>query len=148
MRHKITFVFVSLLILGCRGQNPGAIELIPSSSSGTSPSPDNSNNSGSTNTGQGTTAATIGLKTLQQTAIKTCADCHSTRSPKLITLDNWRKNERVVLSEINGKAMPPTHSGYKVLNACEIALIKRWFDLGAPEESDVRVDSISACAGK
>lgn len=91
--------------------------------------------------------ATLGLKDLQQSAISTCIKCHSQKQdPFLNTVVDWRENQEDVLSEIESGDMPPADEGFKSLSKCEIALIKKWFDLGAPENSDVAFTSVEGCS--
>lgn len=92
---------------------------------------------------------TLGLQDLQKSAVSTCIKCHSQRQePFLNTVADWRENQDNVLSEIESKSMPPTDEGFAPLTDCEIALLKRWFDLGAPENSDVAFTSVEECTKK
>lgn len=92
---------------------------------------------------------TIGLEDLKKSALVTCLKCHSRQqAPDLNTLTDWRENQEAVLSEIESGYMPPRDEGFSQLSSCEVALIKKWFDLGAPENSDVPFVSIDECAKK
>ncbi len=75
--------------------------------------------------------------------------CHvSKQEPYLNSVIDWRENQDDVLSEIESKSMPPSEEGFAPLTNCEVALLKKWFDLGAPENSDVAFTSVEECAKK
>jgi hypothetical protein len=41
--------------------------------------------------------------------------------------------------------MPPAEDGYEPLDSCQLAALKAWMDLGAPESSSLLLDSLPPC---
>ncbi len=83
---------------------------------------------------------------LKNSSLQSCTKCHSkSQEPYMNTLQDWRDNQVSVLDEIEMKSMPPEDEGFTSLNSCEIALVKRWYELGAPENSDEPFDSVEEC---
>lgn len=79
-------------------------------------------------------------------ALKSCADCHAgSKEPNLSTLDLVIKNLDKVLSEVDDNSMPRVELGYQSLDTCQKAVLHRWADLGAKEQSTVSVSSIAEC---
>lgn len=90
--------------------------------------------------------AKISFEDLKKSSLQTCMKCHSkSQEPNMNTLQDWRENQDSVLDEIETKSMPPEDEGFTSLNACEVALVKRWFELGAPENSDELFSSVEEC---
>lgn len=80
--------------------------------------------------------------------VKVCLDCHSSgkKQPELSSRQALIDNASDILSEVNSDSMPPTSKGYAAFTACQKASLQKWFDLGAPDESTVNVNTIPECA--
>ncbi|MBC7456749.1 MAG: hypothetical protein H7235_00620 [Bdellovibrionaceae bacterium] len=80
--------------------------------------------------------------------VKVCLDCHSSgkKQPELSSRQALIDNASDILSEVNSDSMPPTSKGYATFTACQKASLQKWFDLGAPAESTVNVNTIPECA--
>ncbi len=80
--------------------------------------------------------------------VKVCLDCHSAgkKSPELSSRQALIDNAADVLSEVNSDSMPPTSKGYASFTPCQKAALQKWYDMGAPDDSAVNVNTIPECA--
>lgn len=80
--------------------------------------------------------------------VKVCLDCHSAgkRQPELSSRQSLIDNASDILSEVNSDSMPPQSKGYAAFTSCQKAALQKWFDLGAPDDSVVNVNTIAECA--
>lgn len=85
---------------------------------------------------------TFDLIKTETTAV--CLRCHDAgkRSPDLSTKEKIVSSSASVMSSILANRMP---RGTKPLTDCQKATLKKWFELGAPEESTVAVSSLPEC---
>jgi uncharacterized membrane protein len=74
-----------------------------------------------------------------------CLKCHSGRvEPELSTKESLIANMSEVLGAVMSNEMPPPKK-FASLTACQKAALQKWFDLGAPDESEVTLSSLPEC---
>ncbi len=80
--------------------------------------------------------------------VKVCLDCHSSgqKQPELSSRQALIDNASDILFEVNSDSMPPKSKGYASFTACQKASLQKWFDLGAPNESSVNINTVAECA--
>jgi hypothetical protein len=84
---------------------------------------------------------------MKSTVLSTCLNCHSARqSPDLSTLVAFVAVSATVWSEVDTKSMPPAGSGQDFLNDCKKAVLRKWLDLGTPENSEVLISTVAECS--
>lgn len=89
---------------------------------------------------------TIGWELMNASVLKVCLDCHAGRkAPTLATLAQVTAHMTKVWSTVSTGSMPPARAGYAPLSKCQSALLKKWMDLGMPQDSTVLVGSIADC---
>jgi hypothetical protein len=75
-----------------------------------------------------------------------CKDCHQgQQTPLLFGEDQMRQNIGAVWNEISAGSMPPRRGSYSALSNCEMAALKKWMDLGMPDESATQVSDLPEC---
>ncbi|MBX3032953.1 MAG: hypothetical protein KF865_03445 [Bdellovibrionaceae bacterium] len=88
----------------------------------------------------------IGWALMKTDVLQSCLQCHSGgQQPTLSSLPQVQAELGRVWSEVSSKSMPPPRSGLKSLSDCRTAVLKKWIDLGAPENSTVMVASVPEC---
>ncbi len=108
----------------------------------------NDTKSGSTDEANKITAATpettISYELIRTNTTAVCLNCHSgTRKPDLMTKEDLIFNSADILAEIFADDMPLDNPP---LTACQKATLQKWFDLGAPDQSDVTIKTLPECA--
>jgi hypothetical protein len=111
------------------------------------------NNSSSKTPGEGaggdqsfTAPSKVSSETVMKSVLVSCQDCHTgSRLPTLTSPGLVKASFNMVLSEVEGGDMPPQDRGYHPLTACQIAILKKWGELGSPDTSDVLVASLPEC---
>lgn len=88
----------------------------------------------------------ITTQTVLKTSLRTCVSCHKKQKPILISDDDYKNHIEDILSEIQDKAMPPEDSGLPALTDCEVALLNKWVDLNMPDQSNVKIGSLTHCS--
>ncbi len=86
---------------------------------------------------------------LIQTKTAVCLDCHSAgkKKPALDSKQALIDHAGDVLSEVFNESMPPKKKGYAAFTACEKASLQKWYDLGSPDDSNTKVNSLPECFG-
>lgn len=88
----------------------------------------------------------VTFDTVKSYSLRSCQNCHSgTQSPALITYSDVKNNLDQIVEEISTDSMPPTDEGYQLLGTCQKAILQKWIELGAPENSDVLIATIPEC---
>jgi uncharacterized membrane protein len=116
----------------------------PSNSAGTGNNSETG--SGANNPAEKPDDVFISFATITKDVVSTCVKCHKVDrpgKPQLTTIANYIKEMATVLDEVNANEMPP--AGMAPLTACQKALLQKWYDLGAPETSNVNVKSLPEC---
>jgi hypothetical protein len=83
-----------------------------------------------------------------QTKTAVCLNCHSAgkKNPELTSKQHYIDHTDEILSEVLSESMPPKKKGFAPFTACEKAALQKWYDLGAPDESSISVNSLVECA--
>ena len=89
-----------------------------------------------------TPAAAIDWPLIRDAVLVTCQNCHR----KLKTFAGVTAKLPAVLGKVSSGEMPPAEDGYAPLDNCQLVVLKRWIDLGAPEESTATVGELPECA--
>lgn len=88
----------------------------------------------------------IGLESVQKISLNNCFSCHSGKSqPTLTTGNQIRSNVLKILSDVGENKMPPAKAGYSPLVSCQKDILQKWYDLGMPNQSNVKVVSLESC---
>lgn len=83
---------------------------------------------------------------IQSYSLVSCKSCHAgNKSPQLISRTDLQSHADLILNVIATNAMPPASKGYEPLTLCKKALLKKWIELGSPNESTVTVGQIADC---
>jgi len=83
---------------------------------------------------------------MQTSVLNTCLQCHSgSKPPQLSSYSDMVRHIDKVWTEASSGAMPPPSSGLSRLSVCRTAILRKWIDLGAPENSNVMVSSLPEC---
>lgn len=92
---------------------------------------------------------TIDFQILKTSSLRTCSSCHaSQKAPQFNDLASTQQNLQKIVASINAGKMPPVDQGYAALSACEIALVNKWASIGAPDQSNTRVNELPECQGQ
>lgn len=83
-----------------------------------------------------------------QSKTAVCLNCHSAgkKDPELTSKQAFMDHANDILSEVLSESMPPKKKGFSPFSACEKAALQKWYDLGAPDESNTAVNSLVECA--
>lgn len=101
-------------------------------------------NGTNTTTANPETFITYDLIKTNTTAV--CLRCHSGGTdPDLSTKSGLVANMSIVLDEVMSNEMPPPNK-LPHLSDCQKATLQKWFDLGSPDTSEVKISSLPACA--
>ena len=89
----------------------------------------------------------ITFNLVKSISLKTCFDCHGgdKQSPDLSQAAVVQGRKDDIWHEVDSGSMPPAKKGYAALKGCEKELLRKWVDLGAPENSDVAVSEVQDC---
>lgn len=88
-----------------------------------------------------TTDTMITFELIQKSPLSSCVHCHDSYSKKQAIVADMSS----ILSEVNTDEMPKPGNGFPALTACQKEILKKWFDLGAPDESTFAVKDLSGC---
>lgn len=92
--------------------------------------------------------AVVDWALIKTKVLNSCLDCHSGRTnPSLSQYVQVVQHQALVMSEVTSKAMPPANAGYRPLSACQLSVLRKWYDLGLPEFSRETVGAIAECKG-
>lgn len=82
-----------------------------------------------------------------QAQTQVCLNCHKSggQRPDLSSKAALISHGRDIMTELSDDSMPPVENGYTSFTACEKAALQKWYDLGSPDESDVKVNSLPEC---
>jgi nitrate reductase cytochrome c-type subunit len=85
--------------------------------------------------------------TFVQTKTAVCLDCHSAgqERPELTTKQSLINKANDIMIEVFDESMPAQKKGYAAFTACEKAALQKWFDLGSPDTSSTKVNSLPDC---
>jgi hypothetical protein len=93
--------------------------------------------------------AVISWSLVKNSIMVNCTTCHGgVTSPDLTGASGVRQNLIKVMDAVSSrgpKPMPPTDKGYKPLSACRIAVLQKWVDLGAPDDSTIKISDLAEC---
>lgn len=88
----------------------------------------------------------IGWNLMKTDVLQSCLQCHSSGpQPMLSSLVQVQAELGRIWSEVSSKSMPPPRFGFRTFSNCRTAVLKKWIDMGAPENSTVMVASIPEC---
>jgi hypothetical protein len=88
----------------------------------------------------------ISWRLMQTSVLKSCLQCHSgSKQPLLFSYSDMVQNISGVWAEVSSGTMPPPSSGISRLSTCRTAILRKWIDLGTPENSSVMVSSLPEC---
>lgn len=78
-----------------------------------------------------------------------CLNCHSAgkKQPELTSKQAFIDHADDILSEVLDESMPPKKKGFAAFSACEKAALQKWYELGTPDTSNTKVNSLPECFG-
>ncbi|WP_413584526.1 hypothetical protein [Bdellovibrio sp. HCB274] len=82
---------------------------------------------------------------VRQTALKTCFECHTTKAPLLDTEAKIYEHREDIMATVESGDMPPIRKGYQPLTACELQILRSYFDNQTNQRPAQRVKELSAC---
>lgn len=83
---------------------------------------------------------------VQKFSLDTCKKCHDgSNFPQLDSVSMIRLHIAYVQDATNGNRMPPSSMGFQPLSECQKSVLKKWVDLGMPDESSVKLKEVSEC---
>lgn len=88
----------------------------------------------------------ISFSLIQKSILYTCKDCHAgVNQPYLNNLEDYKAHRDQILLQVNENKMPQVKKGYAPLSDCQKGVLKKWIDLGLPEESTETFSSVPEC---
>lgn len=89
----------------------------------------------------------VSAKLVQEQVLNSCASCHAGRAaPLLNTLSGIRSQISSIWTDVSGGFMPPQDQGYTALTSCKQEILKKWIDMGTPDQTQIRVGDLVSCA--
>ena len=86
---------------------------------------------------------TIGTDTVKSISLNSCTQCHSGKKlPNMITDNDIRNHIISIQNEIMANTMPPLIP----LSDCQKSILTKWIEIGMPDSSNIKVNSIQSCA--
>ncbi|MFZ3229418.1 MAG: hypothetical protein WA160_04380 [Pseudobdellovibrio sp.] len=79
-------------------------------------------------------------------SLSSCLACHSgSQAPDISTAAGAKNFIARILARVDVDTMPPSNGGYRMLDACQKALLHKWSDLGSPVTSTTTIASVPEC---
>lgn len=89
----------------------------------------------------------VTAKLVQEQVLNSCASCHSGRTaPLLNSISGIRSQISAIWADVSGGFMPPQDQGYPALTSCKQEILKKWIDMGTPDQTQIRVGDLVSCA--
>ncbi|WP_413574861.1 hypothetical protein ACLVWU_11535 [Bdellovibrio sp. HCB290] len=82
---------------------------------------------------------------VSQTSLKSCRDCHNSKAPILDTEEKVYQHREDIMATVESGDMPPVRKGYQPLTACELQILRAYFDNKTNQRPPQRVKEMSAC---
>jgi uncharacterized membrane protein len=89
----------------------------------------------------------ISASFVQTNVLSTCTDCHKPgqHNPTLASFSDIKTNMTAIRNKVLDNSMPKASGGYAPLTDCQKAILDRWVSLGAPENTEEQIGTLSAC---
>ncbi|UYL07719.1 hypothetical protein B9G69_011745 [Bdellovibrio sp. SKB1291214] len=83
---------------------------------------------------------------VNKTSLRTCLDCHTSKAPVLDTEESVYDNRDDIMATVESGDMPPRHKGYLSLSACELQILRSYFDNKTNNRAAQRVKELPECS--
>jgi hypothetical protein len=88
----------------------------------------------------------VGWDLVRDHVLNQCADCHSGLKPPTFTsIGQVQALLPKILDQVTHGIMPPVRAPYVPLSACQVATLKLWNQINAPEISEHKVAEVAEC---